>query len=233
MPPQPLSRIGPSNLKYRLDFDNFDKRPAVAQAIAECIATWSRVEWAYGSLFISLLQANEAKGAELYASMGSAKSKRDSIMALAVGNLHEQQVTLLDRLLSYTKSQQKIRDKIAHWIWGISDQLPDSMVLCDPKSIWMHSGRNLSQMRTASKDSTMFLWAPFINPNLVYAYSKKDLQADCQTFSSLAVLVGRFRFFLSKDIETPEYDSIYNELAQDARLAKPEAKCNPPGPKDL
>src|SRR5208283_2296961 len=174
MPPQPLSRIKP-DLKYRLHFDNYDKRPAVAQAIAECIATWSRVELAYGSLFISLLQANEAKGAGLYVSMESAKSKRDAIMALAVGNLHEQKVTMLNRLLSYTKSQQKIRDKIAHWIWGISDQLTDSMVLCDPKSVWTHSGENLSRMRAASKGGEIFLFAPFINPSLVYAYSKEDL----------------------------------------------------------
>jgi hypothetical protein len=227
MPLQPISKLKP-DITYRLHFDSLDSRPAVAQAIAECIATWSRVEWSYGSLFLSLLQVNEAKGAELYVSLESAKSKQSAIMALAVGNLHEQKVEMLRRLISYTKSQQKSRDKIAHWIWGISDQLPDSMILCDPKSIWMHSGKSLSQMRAAFKENTMFLWAPFMNPNLVYAYSKEDLRSDCQAFSSLATLVEQFRFFLAQDIGTPEYESLYNELAQDARLAKPEDKCNPP-----
>jgi len=75
MPMQPISRLKP-DIKYRLHFDNLDSRPAVAQAIAECIATWSRVEWCYGSLFISLPQANEAKRAEFYVSLKSAKANR-------------------------------------------------------------------------------------------------------------------------------------------------------------
>jgi hypothetical protein len=127
MPPQLLSKIKPG-IKYRLHFDNFNDRPAVAQAIAECIAAWSRVEAEYGFLFISLLQANEQQGSELYASLESDKSKRAAIEALAVSRLHKQKLELLRTLLVYTKSLQKIRDKIAHWVWGTSNDLEVSLV---------------------------------------------------------------------------------------------------------
>jgi len=76
-PCQLLSRIKP-NIKYRLHFDNFNERPAVAQAIAECIAAWSQVECAYGFIFISLLHANKEQGANLYAQLESGKAKRDA-----------------------------------------------------------------------------------------------------------------------------------------------------------
>jgi hypothetical protein len=224
MPPQPLSRIKPG-LKYRLHFDNFDERPAVAQAIAECIATWSRVECAYGHLFISLLQTNERKGAELYASFDSGHSKRVAITALAVGSLHEQKVELLRRLISHTNSQEKIRNKIAHWIWGTADELKDSMVICDPKSIWAHTGKNLSGIR--AKPGEMFLFMPYLDSRVVFSYSKRDLQEDAKAFASLAVLVEKFPFFLAQDTETQQYASLYNELIQDARLAKPEDQLRP------
>jgi hypothetical protein len=216
MPPQLLSRIKPG-IKYRLHFDNFNERPAVAQAIAECIAAWSRVECAYGYLFISLLQANERQGANLYASLESGKSKRDAIKALAVSRLHQQKLELLENLLNYTKSQQKVRDKIAHWVWGTAKELDDAMVLCDPKTLWDQSGINLATLSAVSHSETFCVISPVSNDS-VYAYSTKELKRDAETFSSLAILVEKFPFFLAQEIGSQEYDALYRELSRDVRL---------------
>ena len=191
MPPQPLSRIK-SGLRYRLHFDTLDERPNVAQAIAECIATWSRVDCAYGYLFVSMLKTNEKQGAELFASMESANSKIIAIKALAISSLSEQKVEILERLLRYTKSQQKVRDKIAHWVWGTSNELVDSMVLCDPKVMWAQSGKSLAQLSAAVKDGSPYCITSPVSEDYVYVYSKKDLKREAQCFANLAVLVERF-----------------------------------------
>jgi hypothetical protein len=94
-----------------------------------------------GSLFILLLKANETKGAELYHALGSSKAKRDAIKALALSSLTVDSLRIVEALLRVVKGQQAIRDRIAHWVWFLSDELDDGMIFVDPKLVWQKIGR--------------------------------------------------------------------------------------------
>jgi hypothetical protein len=48
---------------------------------------------------------------------------------------------IIDALLKVIESHEKIRNKIAHWYWGISDEIPDGLALVDPKQILVRDAR--------------------------------------------------------------------------------------------
>jgi hypothetical protein len=150
MPHQPLARIKP-DADYSITADAFEKRPLIAQGIAKCVAKWSEVEVEIGTLFILLLEANEIKGAELYHALGSSKAKRDAIKALALSSLTVDSLRIVEALLRVVKGQQAIRDRIAHWVWFLSDELDDGIIFVDPKLVWQKIGRVRESIRALGR----------------------------------------------------------------------------------
>jgi hypothetical protein len=132
MPPQPLIKIC-RNAGISFRPERTIERPEVAAWIGQCITCWSWVETQTSRLFILLLGLNAESGVELYNSFGSARLEEDGIKILARSKLPPEGFEIVEALLQVVDSHQKIRDKIAHWYWGISDQIQDGLVLIDPK----------------------------------------------------------------------------------------------------
>lgn len=222
MPPQPIDRVK-LGAEYRLHFDSLDHRSEVAQAMAECIAKWSGVELNLGFFFTSLLHINEQQGAELYASLESSNAKKQAIRALCVSSLNDRSIDLVVRLQRYITSQQKVRDKLGHWIIGYSDDIPDALILTDPKVIWPVAGGSSQDFREAFRDRNRKPMSRIASRPVprdgVYVYKRVDIQADTRAFVELAALILKFTSFVKQIPDSPIWRSLYDELDRDARLA--------------
>lgn len=187
MPPQPLLKVC-SAATVELSPQRVIERPQVAAWIAECIACWSIVETHTSRLFTLLLDVNVEAGMELYNQFGGASLKENVIKALARSKLHRKDFEIIDALLKVINSHQKTRDKIAHWYWGISDQVPDGLVLIDPRELLIRSARLREKALTRKKGERM-TYDFGIPLDKMYVYRIKDLRADAAAFSDLAILI--------------------------------------------
>jgi hypothetical protein len=113
-----------------------ERHPALAAVALEAIASWSNVEAFLLRLFIQLLGGNESLASSVYLSLEGQSAKANAIKAAAANALaaRGQELQVLEALLSIAKTNEKERNKLAHWVWGDSPNLPDALLLLDPRT---------------------------------------------------------------------------------------------------
>lgn len=104
----------------------------------ECIASWSNVEASMMQIFVELAGGSAAAATAIYLAFENASAKTTVIETLARRNLPTDERSILTAMLKIAKSQQSERDKLAHWLWGYSEELPDALILVDPRELAKH-----------------------------------------------------------------------------------------------
>ena len=214
MPPQPIKFIKP-DAGISFTPESTIERPEVGAWIAQCIACYSWVETQTSRLFSMLLRLNVEAGIELYNELGGASLKESGLKILARSRLAPPDYAIIEALLKVIQSHQKIRDKIAHWYWGKSDQIEDGLILIDPKYILIHDAR-LMDMWTAGKLPILKDYRYPIDK--IYVYRVKDLQVDAKAFIDLAILVNKCHGLCNR--EGPALVELRVELSKDDRIAE-------------
>jgi hypothetical protein len=160
-------------------------------------------------------------GTELYNSFSGASLKENGIKILARSTLRRSDYKIIDALLKVIDSQQKIRNKIVHWFWGYSEQIPDGLVLIDPKILLLRNARVQARKR-AGKFATIDEAAiPFEE---IYVYRIKDLETDASSFIALAGLITKcHRLCMARGKKRAE---LRRELSKDGRLVSRLARCD-------
>src|SRR6266487_1148433 len=127
--PQPLARVSPT---AGVVIGNAGDRPlerhaALAAVALEAIASWSNVEAFLLRLFIQLLGGNESLAASVYLALEGQSAKTNAIKAAAANALsgRAEELRVLEAVISIAKTNEKERNKLAHWVWGDSPTLPD------------------------------------------------------------------------------------------------------------
>jgi hypothetical protein len=214
MPPQPLLKLYP-NAGISFTPESVIERPEVAAWIGQCITCWTWVETQTSRFFSLLPDLNIEAGMELYNSFGGASLKQNGIKILARSKLPRQSFEIIEALLKVIDSHQKIRDKIAHWYWGISDQIPDGLVLVDPKQILLRDARIKDMHLRADHPTVEDYRFPL---DRVRVYRVMDLQADANAFIELAKLVNKCHGLCT--MKGRRLDQLRDELSRDGRLAE-------------
>lgn len=136
--PQPLFRMNPN---ASVTIGNAGDRPLtrhpeLAVLALEAIASWSNVEAFMLRLFIQLLGGNESLAASVYLALDGQSAKTAAIRAAAAKALETKQAELgvLEAILAIAKTNEKDRNKLAHWTWGDSSTIPDAVLLVDPRA---------------------------------------------------------------------------------------------------
>ncbi len=135
--PQPLSKVCP-NGTYKINNMGFKPTPFSRNAdlsvyALEAIATWSGVESYMLSLYIEIMGGDASLAATTFMSVDAQGPRNAMLQAAAKEVLSKEQLDLLNVLLSFAKSCQRGRNKLAHWDWGYCDEIPDAFLLVDHK----------------------------------------------------------------------------------------------------
>ena len=183
----------------------------------QCIANWSWADHVFGSLFVNLLGSNLPIGAALYNEMASDLAKNRALRSVALAALKEDEYRLLEAILKLKESYQRTRDKLAHWYWGICKEIPDGLVLVDP--------RYLNQYRAGLLDlhDKGKLHGAEIDREKLYVVRPKDLQADAHDFAEFAKLVFSFANLVAER-NREKRAQRYRALSNDARIQEALAR---------
>jgi hypothetical protein len=145
--PQPLPHSLRDTVSYSIGSPGdsvFLKRPDLSVLALSAIGTWSRVEFSFLRMFVVLMGGPETLSASIYVGLETQSAKTTAITVAANSLLKDRpdELRAVKALIKLAKTHQKSRNKLAHWMWGYSDQLPKALLLMDPKSNVGRPGRS-------------------------------------------------------------------------------------------
>jgi len=146
------------------------------------------------NMYVELAGGAEADAAAVYLAMETNSAKSTAISILAERKLDADQLKLLRAIIKVAKSAQKERDKLAHWVWGTSTNLPDALLLSDP--------RNLQ-----------------FNNDLIFVYTADDFEAMRRKFERIAGFGFEFRWILMGHPANRDGE-LYAKLCREPEIAE-------------
>ena len=111
------------------------KRPKHLMMGMHIISNHSQVDSMLALAFSNLLGSDPAPTIAILNSLRNGRIKREAMEALAKDVLDEEDMKVFRAVLSFSASVEKERNRLAHWIWGIDDQIPDHVVLVNPSKV--------------------------------------------------------------------------------------------------
>ena len=128
--PQPLSRVmpGASVMMCNAGDRPLKHNPELGLLAMEAMISWSNVERFMLNMYLELMGGSQDLAAVSFLAQETQNAKTASINAAAKHVLDEKYFELLQAILKASKPGQLGRDKLAHWTWGYSPNIPDGFL---------------------------------------------------------------------------------------------------------
>ncbi len=140
--PQPLPQKHAVNIIFEWAVA---ERPEQALHAANVIAQWAKLDSMMPIVFNGLIKSDPTPAAAAFAAIRNFQARQEAIRKQAeIGLKEKQDRDILNAILKIYSSTAKSRDIIAHHLWGTHKDLPDAIILCDPRFL-----RNLSTAASA------------------------------------------------------------------------------------
>lgn len=111
-------------------------RPALAVRAMEVIAEWSLLEGKVADLFVSMAGGASPEAAIVFSTIQGQAGQREAIRAISKFNIEEQRYRdLVEVALDIYSRSSRLRNKLAHWVWGFAQNMEDCLLLADPKKL--------------------------------------------------------------------------------------------------
>jgi hypothetical protein len=216
MPPQPLSKMKAVN--HIFGTDGLAVRPEQATLVARAIAGWAVTETHLGHIFGFLIGASKPATMSMYAAMRSFDVQRTLLQTAAQELLRPRYADMLFAVLIVLGRAATVRHQFAHWIWGSSQDIPDALLLAEPKTFWhMRVERIRYWRRIKDVDGTVLLNEPGIDRSTVMVYRTKDLLEVCERMElSYRYAEALYQMISSK---TARRRTIYDRLCDVPEIA--------------
>ena len=177
------------------------------------IAEWSILESFLSSLFVQMLGANPGPAAAIYASLTGSNAQKDSLRAVGETVMSPDEQDVFEALLSLTTAAAKDRARIAHHVWGHSPELPDAVLLGDPKGLMIFNAAVREYTRNLEGE------VPVFPRDKILVYRKDDFVALSHRIQRAMGLLSQMRFVLQRGHPCNEGDQQFAQLS-----AEPEVR---------
>lgn len=223
---QPLSRVAPV---AEVDFSpsSLQMRPQLAVLAMQVVATGAQMEFRIGALLSHILHTNTRAGIAMYQAVASEDGKRNMIRAAAGVLLADDDAALVEAVFVINKSARDLRNAYAHHMWGHTDELPDALLIADPRE--MQAALAANQELRAEKRRMAVEWRDHDRPggsfadqpmtvdrSLIRVVRRPDMEQALLLVSKASARVSRL-----EEIAL-EPDSNKAQQARDALRAEPK-----------
>lgn len=130
--PNPLSKVHPGATP-RFSPALVLERQELSAQVACAIATWSITEAQLGRLLVTIMGAQARPALAMFGALQSNAAKIATVTAAANTLLTGDDLEAFQAIMPLTKSAADQRHKFAHHLWGVCDELPNALLLVDPK----------------------------------------------------------------------------------------------------
>jgi hypothetical protein len=145
---QPLSKVNRKAVTNWGLGDAMGLRPKLAVKVAQCIANYAEIEVSLGAFLGFILHTNEKAAVAMYSGLENRSAQLRMITSAAEANLPTEHFEVISALISsILRPAMRTRDKLAHWNWGSSEQLPEALLVQRPQATLGGLMKALSQQR--------------------------------------------------------------------------------------
>jgi hypothetical protein len=155
---QPLSKVRKNaTVKFGTN-DVMAKCPTLAVKIAECITTWTNIESFFGVFLGLALHSKPNTTLKMYMALENRAAQLRLIESIAQSELSIEQFDVFAIVMEkYLRPAMKHRDKLAHWCWGHSPDLPNDLLLMSPDEALLAHFEALHKGRADMDDNKIFV----------------------------------------------------------------------------
>lgn len=110
-----------------------DLAPEIGKLVAEAIAQWSEMEYLQGSTLAMIIDAEPQTAVAMYLSLSAAHARESLLDSAARTKLSVREYDVFCAVMAHVKSVSTQRNKLAHWCWATSPDIPpNTLLLMDP-----------------------------------------------------------------------------------------------------
>lgn len=216
--PNPLSKVRP-DASIKLGVHTFENHPKFMLHIHNVIHCWSKTDLFLSHLATTFLRSDFEVVAAMFQALSSAEARRAAMIAAAQEVLDEEDFWLVCAVLAEIRSSREERNRFAHHIWAACEELPENLLLVDPKA----TGGILMSINTAL--ASLSSGAPQSSPELrsfdhkrVQVYSKQDFEQASESAANAHSWVAKL--YLSIAIQPSPADPMRTELLEQPAIRR-------------
>ena len=169
----------------------------------EGIASFATVESWMLELYLDLAGGNKSLAASIFITLES-RSARSSALQPLIATLEPTYQALYRAIAKLIKTRAVSRDKLAHWVWGVTNDIPDALLLADPKFLALVDWANPQERQRI--------------PEHIYVYRANDFAEVIEGNNEVARFGQTFRFIVTGHPANRE-GQLYRELCAEPALA--------------
>ncbi len=134
VPKQPLNKNYDRVSPILIGPQTFEKRPKLAVYVAQIIAGWAQVDLTLSTVLARYARRNIEQSIDMYLSIEGFASQAKILDAAAKTALTRDNYLLYKATMRFIRLNYDTRNELAHWGWGITDTIPDALIIFEPVS---------------------------------------------------------------------------------------------------
>jgi hypothetical protein len=134
----------------------------------------------------------------MYGALTSTQAQMAALQAAAKASLSPEHLELFSALLVVVKRSAVHRNKVAHWLWGISEQVPDALILVNPDAVLdlhTNNGEYMARWKEGKKvpdPSTL----PGLDLSEAFVYGEQEFREIIDDLTDVWSLTNSFAFLI-------------------------------------
>ena len=135
--PQPLSSVcrDAGVMHTKPGWSAFAGHDRLARLAMEAIASWASVEHFMITLYVGLAGGPNTAAAAIFLAQETNAAKNAALAVLVERKLSEPRRALYAAITELIETRGRATDRLSTWIWGRSPELPDALLLTDPRAL--------------------------------------------------------------------------------------------------
>lgn len=172
--PQPLNRVIP-NATVNQYPNTLDSKPELLPLVSSIFAHWSLIEYRLSLLLVRVLGADAAPALAMFSTLTAQHLQLGALEAAAKAALTPTEFDVFKTAMTVTDSVQTPRNHLAHWVWGYCPELPEALLLIEPKALKEQDIEFTKALEAGITDPAELARLNTYNPKHVLVYRKNDL----------------------------------------------------------
>lgn len=156
---------------------------------------WAEIEAQLGRFLVTIMGSNAPATLAMFHAVQNSQAKIDMILAAAPAVLPPKKLEWWDAIAPLAIAAAKQRHQFAHHIWGLCHELPEALLLVDPRDRLSHTVEEHKLLNTLSKNPTSDelkeyeAKLPKFPLEKVMVYLKKDFESYIETTRQTLILL--------------------------------------------
>lgn len=135
-----MTFVPPRNISITRSFFE-GAEPSLVFRMINVLSLWTQMEVALSQAFGMILDVEAETAMTMYTAITNDGSRKSAFMAVANKKLDKEKNAGLLKIFEEIKGRAKVRNKIAHGVWGLSPERPNAVFYTDPNTyiLWQSS----------------------------------------------------------------------------------------------